>query len=129
MTRLTFFTFLLIVFVGTRLYAQTQAQVLDAAEFQAKIAATPDKVVLDVRTAPEYGQGHLPGAVMVDYNRSDFKQNVLKMDKNKPVFVYCAAGARSKNAAKLLVDLGFKSVFDLRDGLHAWKSAGLPIVK
>lgn len=127
MKTITIPLFFLALTIGITSYAQSQ--VLEPKDYQALANSKANKVVLDVRTAPEFAQGHLSGAVMIDFNQANFKENVLKLDKSKPVFVYCAAGARSKNAASVLVDLGFKQVFDLRGGLHAWKSAGLPVVK
>lgn len=61
-----------------------------------------DKIILDVRTAGEYADGHIPGAVMIDYYKNDFRQQINKLDKSKPVFVYCASGVRSSSAAKSL---------------------------
>ncbi|NOT73442.1 MAG: rhodanese-like domain-containing protein [Cyclobacteriaceae bacterium] len=121
----SFFAF----FLGTLTFIQAQSRVLDVKSFDAKMASVKDKTILDVRTPDEYSQGHLTSAVMVDYNKPDFKQQLTKLDKAKPVFVYCAAGVRSAGASKALIELGFTQVYDLQGGINAWKKAQMPIVK
>ena len=127
MKRILFFVAVFIT-VGL-VQGNAQSQLLDVKAFDTRMTSTKDKIVLDVRTNDEYNQGHLENAVMIDYYEPDFKQRLAKLDKAKPVFVYCAAGARSEGAAQALVDLGFKQVYDLRGGMNAWKKAKMPIVK
>jgi thioredoxin 1 len=122
--------FFVAVFITVGLgHGKAQSQLLDVKAFNTRMASSEDKIVLDVRTNDEYNQGHLENAVMIDYYKPDFKQRLAKLDKAKPVFVYCAAGARSEAAAQALVDLGFKQVYDLQGGMNAWKKAKMPIVK
>ena len=122
--------FLVAVFItATFSQVQAQSQLLDVKSFDTRMASTKDKIVLDVRTSDEYKQGHLANAVMIDYYKPDFKQRLANLDKANPVFVYCAAGARSEGAAQALVDLGFKQVYDLQGGMNAWKKAKMPVVK
>ncbi len=87
---------------------------LTTAEFVEKYKSTKEAVLMDVRTPGEWAQGNLNNAVKCDFNATDFKQNAAKMDKTKPVFVYCAAGGRSAKAAKILEELGFSKVFNLK---------------
>jgi thioredoxin 1 len=107
----------------------SQVQILNAADFEKKLTMLTDKQVLDVRTQGEYNNGHLTGAVLIDYYKDDFKTRLSRLDKNKPVFVYCAAGSRSSSAADVLADLGFKQIYDLKGGMNAWARAGKPITK
>jgi rhodanese-related sulfurtransferase len=108
---------------------QSGAQVLNPQAFETKLNAAPEKTVLDVRTVSEYNRGHLKSAVLVDYYQRDFSAHLTKLDKTKPVFVYCASGVRSNSAARELIKLGFKEVYDLNGGLSAWTRAGKPIEK
>lgn len=87
-------------------------------EFKKLIA---DKAVqlLDVRTADEYKQGHIPGAENVDLNSNEFLNRLRSLDSNKPVAVYCRSGARSKAAATKLAAKGFK-VYELDKGFMNW---------
>lgn len=104
-------------------------EVLAPDEFEKKLTSTKDKQVVDVRKADEFANGHLAGAVQIDYFKKDFKSQVAKLDKNKPVFVYCASGGRSGSASEVLEELGFKKIYDLKGGMNAWVKAGKPISK
>jgi thioredoxin 1 len=122
---------LILIFVFTACL-QTSGQnyeVLIPDEFEKKLSTTKDKQVVDVRTADEFSNGHLSGALQIDYYKKDFKSQVAKLDKNKPVFVYCASGGRSGSATEILEELGFKKIFDLKGGYRAWTSAGKPVTK
>ncbi|MBX2961999.1 MAG: rhodanese-like domain-containing protein [Cyclobacteriaceae bacterium] len=106
---------------------QTGVQKLSVDNFEKKLAATSDKIVLDVRTKDEYKSGHLATATVIDYYSSDFKNQANQLDKTKPVFVYCAAGVRSDKAVKILTQLGFKEIYDLQGGFNAWTAARKPV--
>lgn len=108
---------------------QTGIQVLSVDAFEQKLNATPEKIILDVRTDEEYAQGKMKNATQIDYYQRDFKTEVAKLDKTKPVFVYCASGVRSNSAAKILKQQGFTEIYDLKGGLNAWVRSGKPIVK
>ncbi|MFM7666636.1 MAG: rhodanese-like domain-containing protein [Bacteroidota bacterium] len=77
--------------------------------------------LIDVRTPREFSNGFIEGAKNIDYNGDLFEKQMKKLDKNKPVLVYCAAGGRSENAAELFKEWGFKEVYDLEGGYNAWK--------
>lgn len=100
---------------------------LDVARFEKQMQAKSDKIILDVRTAEEFVEGHIPGAVMIDYYKSDFRQQINKLDKTKTVFVYCASGVRSNSAAKILTQSGFTEVYNLQGGMNAWYRSGKPV--
>ncbi|GHB53616.1 thioredoxin [Persicitalea jodogahamensis] len=107
-------------------YAQVPLAV-DA--FNQKLADTPQGQLLDVRTPDEYEQGHLAKSQNLDVKDPVFVQKLATLDKDKPVFVYCLSGGRSGKAAKLLVDNGFKEVYDMQGGFLKWSSAKLPFEK
>ena len=65
----------------------------------------------------------------MDIHDSVFEKRIASIDKKLPVFVYCAIGVRSNDAAVMLHKLGFAQVYDLKGGIINWKLAGLPIVK
>lgn len=112
--------------------ACTQAQqgtVLSVADFEKQIASQSEKVVLDVRTPSEYNGGHLTQAKLMNVNDSNFKQQLSTLQKDKPVYVYCAAGVRSNKAAKIMRQEGFTQVFELCGGIQAWQAAGKPVTK
>ena len=86
-------------------------------------------ILLDVRTPGEVARGSIRGASVVDIRDPDFKRKVNSMQKDKPIFVYCASGGRSASAADTLSELGFKEVYDLKGGISSWQRAGLPVEK
>jgi rhodanese-related sulfurtransferase len=70
----------------------------------------------------EVAQGKINGSMNIDYFSPTFVATATKkLDKTKPVLVYCAAGGRSASAAKDLKKAGFKKVYDLEGGYDAWK--------
>ncbi len=118
-----------VIFIITACSGQSGSQKLNPENFEKKLNATPNKIILDVRTQDEYHNGHLENAVLIDYYKNDFKEKVSKLDKSKPVFVYCAAGGRSGSASKILLDLGFNEVYDLKGGFNAWSNEKKPVKK
>ncbi len=99
---------------------------LSALEFEAKIKQFPTAPILDVRTPGEFSKGHLRNAVNVDWNVSNFVSQIAKLDKSKPVFVYCLSGVRSSEASSQMRSNGFREVYELNGGLLKWRSADLP---
>ena len=91
--------------------------------------ARPGVQLVDVRTPAEYLDGHLDGAQNIDMQADDFI-NVARarLDRRKPVAVYCRSGKRSARAAQMLADAGFK-VTNLAGGINDWKVADKKIVK
>ncbi len=84
-------------------------------------------VILDVRTADEYAEGHIEGAVHIDQGKNDFMEKakaVLPLDKK--IAVYCRSGRRSASAAGRLANEGYQC-FNLKGGILAWKNEGKPV--
>ncbi|MEQ9063084.1 MAG: rhodanese-like domain-containing protein [Vicingaceae bacterium] len=85
--------------------------------------------ILDVRTEGELASGMLPGAIHMDFYSNSFAQELEKLDRSKPVFVYCAAGGRSGKAMGMMKSMDFKEVYNLSGGFPTWKSAGYEVHK
>ncbi len=103
---------------------------LNSDEFESAIEATQDRIVLDVRTDMELEKsGKIPGAVQLDFFGDDFANEVAKLDRNTPVYVYCHSGGRSAQAAEQMKEMGFAYVYNLADGYGRWMSAGKPMEK
>jgi len=93
----------------------------------ALLTENPDVVVLDVRTAGEYAEGHIEGALNMDVKQNDFvRQAKNRLPEKKTIAVYCRSGRRSANAAGLLAAEGFRCV-NLMGGINAWKDDGRPV--
>jgi rhodanese-related sulfurtransferase len=105
-----------------------QGNMVDVPTLRTELATGTVQLV-DVRTPQEWGTGHIADALHIDWFDDDFREHVAKLDKDRPVRVYCAAGGRSEDARELLREMGFKDVKDLDGGISAWKKAGAPVVK
>lgn len=102
---------------------------ISADDAAAVLADAPDDlVILDVRTPEEYAEGHLDGAVLVDFYDADFADQLAELDPDVPYLVYCRSGNRSGQTLPLMEQLGFGSASDIDGGILAWAGAGLPIV-
>lgn len=84
-----------------------------------RFRATPDAVLLDVRTAQEYSEGHIPDSQNLSLDSLDKAAEIIK-NKNVPVFVYCYSGARSSQAAAYLKQTGYLNVENI-GGISAWR--------
>jgi thioredoxin 1 len=107
--------------------SQTSPTNLSANDFSTKLKTLPSAPLLDVRTPGEFSKEHLPNAINIDWNGSDFDKQIATLDRSKPVLVYCLSGARSAAAAAKMRGDGFKEVYELQGGIMKWKAASLPL--
>ena len=101
---------------------------LKVEQFAAKLSEA-GVVLLDVRTDEEFKDGHLKGAIQIDFHHSDFPDQISKLDKEKTYAVYCRSGHRSGETVKYMISNGFKSAFNLAGGIIAWNENGNQVVK
>lgn len=101
---------------------------VDSEKFE-ELTKEKDVVVLDVRSAFEFGGDKIAGAQNMSYSASDFKERAGKLDKEKTYLVYCATGSRSSGACSYLKSAGFTHIYNLKGGIEHWKSAGKPVVR
>ena len=95
----------------------------------AELIADTNVVVLDVRTAAEFAEGHVQGAILIDQGKSDFVEKAkATLPTEMTIAIYCRSGRRSANAAGRLADVGYKCV-NLRGGIIAWQGANMPVTK
>ena len=90
-------------------------------------AGKEDFVILDVRTPSEFSEGHLAGAVNVDLLAPDFAARLSAMDRGKSYLVYCRTGNRSTKAVHTMEQLGFRTMYHMRDGIVGWEKKGLAL--
>ena len=79
-----------------------------------------DIILVDVRTEGEYMQGHLKGAINIPHYEIEDRYKEITLDKNKKIVAICSLGARSTIAAKKLVALGYKNVYNVMGGMEQW---------
>jgi thioredoxin 1 len=101
---------------------------LSVSDFAERIEEDSSAILLDVRTPDEFSKGHLHNARNIDWNDTDFEQQIKTLDKSQPVFVYCLSGGRSSAAADNMRSNGFKHVYELEGGIMKWRAANLPEV-
>lgn len=85
--------------------------------------------LIDVRTPEEYKDGYIKDAININFKDDDFIDQVSKLDKDKPIYVYCMVGGRSGQSAAQLKEAGFKKVYDFKGGFKQWKAEGKKISK
>jgi rhodanese-related sulfurtransferase len=103
--------------------------VQEAAQLIEENRASPDFVILDVRTPAEFSEGYIAGALNIDYRDAAFSSNVDKLDKNKQYLVYCRTGARSTSAVQVMQEVGFKHLYNMTGGITRWVEEGYPTIK
>lgn len=95
----------------------------------AELIADTNVVVLDVRSAAEFAEGHIQRAILIDQGQSDFVEKAkATLPTDKKIAVYCRSGRRSANAAGRLADVGYKCV-NLKGGIIAWQGANMTVIK
>jgi rhodanese-related sulfurtransferase len=93
------------------------------------LLAAQKPVVLDLRTAGEFADGHLPGATNIDFLSPSFPDALAKLDRAPSYLVYCASGGRSTRSLPVFEKLGFASIAHLDGGFNAWRKAGKLIAR
>ena len=107
---------------------QQKFESLDAEAFEQVISDT-SVVRLDVRSIDEYASGHIAKAINIDVMKDDFKTKATSLlPKDKTIALYCRSGRRSKKAAGILTENGYK-VIELNSGISGWINARKEIVR
>jgi len=95
-------------------------EILNKTDFRDAIA-TSNVQLVDVRTISEYQMGRIENALHIDYyQQATFLKEFEKLDKERPVYIYCLSGVRSQQAAMKLVKMGFVKIYDLQGGYRTW---------
>lgn len=111
--------------------AKTQGKYVSVSspEFKVQIKKQTHEIILDVRTSAEVAKGKIAGAINIDYYKADFYKKVAKLDHNRPILIYCAAGVRSLWAMRKMKRMGFKKIVNLKRGFDNWRKMGFAITK
>lgn len=84
-------------------------------------------VVLDIRDPEEYRQGHVLNSVHIPLAQLRNNAKPLQKHRSKAIITVCRSGARSLQAGRVLRQHGFETVYNLKGGIQAWRSANLPV--
>ena len=107
---------LLSLLFGSKKPKSNAIKVLSAQEFKSRTEGKNIQLI-DVRTPAEFNSGHIKGAKNIDFFSGKFNVEFNKLNKEKPVYVYCRSGSRSRQTANKLVALGFNEIYDLKGGI------------
>src|SRR4030043_1557554 len=99
---------------------------ITADEVYKMLSSNKDYFILDVRSKEEFDSGHIEGAYLVPV--SELENRLAELPRDKPVIVYCRSGSRSTSAANILLDKGFKEIFNMAGGIIEWQSKGFPVI-
>jgi len=102
---------------------------IDAVAAGERFKSQKPLVVIDVRTPEEFAEGHIEGAINIDFKGANFKEELSKLDPKKEYLMHCRSGGRSTAAKPVFTELGFERLYHLDDGFIAWEEAGLPVEK
>ncbi|HBH12310.1 MAG: Sulfurtransferase [Clostridiales bacterium 38_11] len=93
-----------------KITAQEAKEIIDTKE---------NVIVVDVRTAEEYAEGHIPNSMLIPGTQiGDLAPDMLP-DLDQTILVYCRSGNRSAAAAKVLIEMGYTNIMDF-GGIKDW---------
>ena len=104
-----------------------QIQSLNVDEFEKQLNTTKGEQLIDVCTQAEFDKCRIPGAKNIDFRSPVLRMEIEKLDKTKPVLLYCLSGVRSKLTASICKKAGFEIIYELDRGLRGWLEAGKPV--
>ncbi len=107
-------------------YSAPSYKAVSSAE-AAEILKNTSPFILDVRTIEEYRDAHIAGAHLVPVQILQRELAELEPYKERDLFIYCATGNRSTVAARILIENGFKKIYNLRYGISDWMQKGYPV--
>jgi len=104
-------------------------QAVDSRGAKALVDEAGEIILLDVRTPEEFAEGHLEGAINIDFYAADFKQQLAHLNPNQKYMVYCAVGGRSGKTGQMMEEMGFREVYNVTEGFAALSSKGIPVTE
>lgn len=108
-------------------YADHPANDLEVKAFldQFHAMGKSEAMLIDLRTPPEFDDGYIPGAILINYLESDIDHQLGLLDKSRTYFIYCQQGARSTKCLDKMAALGFTKTYNLLGGYEAYLRSGL----
>ena len=100
-----------------------EVKVVSVEEMQS-LLELEDIQLVDVRTPEEYQEGYIENFQNIDFLSPTFEEDIAKLDKDKPVILYCKSGGRSASCAQKMLDAGFVKIYDLEGGISKWQHEG-----
>ena len=108
------------------LIRQVKSEIREISVEDARKLGKGGAVLVDVREADEFSQGHVPGAVFIP--RGQLETTIeARIPRDQHVVIYCASGNRSALAAVTLAEMGYASCASMAGGFKGWAQAGHPV--
>ena len=101
--------------------ADSQDVKLVTATEMKSILELEDVQLVDVRTPQEFEQKRISNAQNIDFRSPTFDKDIQKLDKSKPVVLYCKSGGRSAKCVEKLKEAGFEKIYELDGGISKWE--------
>lgn len=109
--------------------AKARVREVTVAETQARIAANPNAVLVDVREDLEWQAGHAAPALHIGKGVIERDVEKLIPDKHAEVILYCGGGFRSALAGDAMQTMGYTNVTSMSGGWRAWNDAKAPVAQ
>lgn len=123
-------TFLLLVVINGFAFSAYASELnISVQALQEKQLSGEGILVLDVRSAEEFHDGHVPGAVNIQHTETDKIYHLLSSNKDKQLVVYCRSGRRAGLVLDAMKEKGVTGLYHLDGDMQGWMDAGLPIEK
>ena len=114
-------SFIVTILVTISGYSQEKAAHLLNNESFKKAIETTEVQLLDVRTDKEFSEGTIEYAKNINVLEEDFIDKTKTLSKEEPVYIFCKSGKRSEKARNILLEQGFKTVYELDGGYTKWQ--------
>lgn len=117
-----------IIFLTCKDQTVSRVKNISVEEMQS-LLKTENIQLVDVRTPAEYHSGFIEKAENIDYFSTNFDSQITKLDKGKPIIIYCKSGNRSTKSAEKFLEAGFLKIYNLEGGIKQWQRKGLKVIK
>lgn len=114
--------------------AESQTIVVDVSAGEAHVLIqenrdNPNFVILDVRTPEEYDEGHIEGAVNLNFYDDDYREQLENLDRDDTYLLFCRSGNRSGQTLDIMEEIEFMTIYHMTGGMIEWNEEGLPVVR
>ena len=117
-----------LLLISFTIYGQKETiNQVDALEFN-RLVKQNNGVLLDVRTASEFNNGHIANSGNLNFYSLSFRKKLSLLPRDQSIYLYCNTGYRSEKAAEILLKNGYSNVYNLEHGIMEWDLAELPVI-
>src|SRR3989344_1194169 len=101
---------------------------IDATDVMNAILEKKDITLLDTRTVGEFSKNKIENSINIPVDQITQRVEKVLRDKNATIYVYCLSESRSTSAVSIMLELGYKNVFNVTSGLLSSRAKNLPLV-